>query len=167
MSHITPEERLLELIKKAQGSLKIKKELKIFNKVNIILIGIIVIVISVFAMDVVKSKKNISDLEADLSGLKIMPLPQPADIKEIAVEDIKEAVVAKIEMPAPEKSLAVDLNLLGIITGDEKQAIIEDRKEGKAYFLYPGDNLEGFEVISITDTGVILDRDGEKIELKI
>lgn len=167
MPDITPEERLLEMIKKAQGSLKMKKELKVFTKVNIILVSVIILIAGIFAMDAVRSKKSISGLKADISKLETRPLPQPAEVKDIAREEAQEAQIPKVEAAVPKKELTIDLNLLGIITGNENQAIIEDKKTNKTYFLYQGDSLEGFKVFSIGGTGVILDYKGEKIELKI
>ena len=43
MTEITPEGKLLDLIKQAQGKLRLKKELRFFTKINIILIGLIII----------------------------------------------------------------------------------------------------------------------------
>ena len=57
--------------------------------------------------------------------------------------------------------------LLGIITGDEDQAVIEDKSGEKSYFLYKGDSFKDFTVYDIKESRVILDYRGEKIELKI
>jgi hypothetical protein len=60
-----------------------------------------------------------------------------------------------------------NLNLLGIITGDNNQAIIEDKTLKKTFFLYKGDLLGELKVYDIKDSVVILEYRGEKIELKI
>ena len=60
-----------------------------------------------------------------------------------------------------------NLNLLGIITGENNQAIIEDKNLKKTFFLYKGDSLGELKVYDIKESAVILDYKGEKIELKI
>lgn len=60
-----------------------------------------------------------------------------------------------------------NLNLLGIITGDNNQAIIEDKTLKKTFFLYKGDLLGELKVYDIKDSVVILEYKGEKIELNI
>jgi hypothetical protein len=162
MSHMTPEERLLDLIKKAQGSLKMKKELRIFTKVNIILAVLIIVVFGIFISDVFRSGKKKSMLKADLSKIEAPSLPEVVDAKEPAEEETD-----KTPVPPPGKELISGLNLLGIITGSANQAIVEDKKTDKTYFLYQGDVFGDFKVFSISTTGVILDYQGEKIELKI
>lgn len=73
--------------------------------------------------------------------------------------------------PAPSGSatrLASRLTLLGVIAGNPAQAIIEDSQTKKTYFVSPGQVLvEGAVVDQIVDNRVILDLQGEKIELAL
>lgn len=172
MPHMTPEDRLLDLIKKAQGSLKIKKELRIFTKVNIILAILIIVIAGIFIVDVSKSRKNVSKLKAYLSKIEAPSLQEPVDVKGPAIKEIEITHVSSVlDEQKPEalskKEPTSELNLLGIIIGNENQAIIEDKKADKTYFLYQGDSFGDFKVFSISATGVILDYQGEKLELKI
>lgn len=63
------------------------------------------------------------------------------------------------------KELLKDLRILGIVSGSEKQAIIEDIKIGKTYFLFTGDYLGEIEVKAIYPDRVELEFKGEKINL--
>jgi hypothetical protein len=111
-------------------------------------------------------------LKADLSKIETPSLPEVVDEKKPAEEKIDKTPVSPVlnekkTAPSPGKELISGLNLLGIITGNANQAIIEDKKTDKTYFLYQGDVFGNFKVFSISATGVILDYQGEKIELKI
>lgn len=66
------------------------------------------------------------------------------------------------------KLLASRLTLMGIISGDPAQAIIEDSKTQKTYFVMPGQAIvEGAVLEQVLDNRVVLDLDGEKIELTL
>ncbi|MCM8789708.1 MAG: hypothetical protein NC916_01615, partial [Candidatus Omnitrophica bacterium] len=58
-----------------------------------------------------------------------------------------------------------DLKLLGIIFGDNPQAIIEDAKNQKTYYLNREQSIGDFIVEDIRDGKVILDYQGQKFEL--
>jgi len=76
-----------------------------------------------------------------------------------------------VSRPVPSGSatlLASRLTLLGIIAGTPGQAIIEDSQTKKTYFVSPGQVVvEGAMVEEVLDTRVILDLQGEKIELTL
>ena len=66
------------------------------------------------------------------------------------------------------KLMAARLTLTGIIAGDPAQAIIEDSQTKKTYFLTAGQaTADGAVLKQILDNRVILDLDGEKIELTL
>lgn len=87
-----------------------------------------------------------------------------------ASPDVSEATSAG-PRPAPSGSaslLASRLTLLGIIAGNPGQAIIEDSQTKKTYFVSPGQGVvEGAVVDQVLDNRVILDLQGEKIELTL
>lgn len=58
-----------------------------------------------------------------------------------------------------------ELNLLGIISGDDPQAIIEDKKIHKTFFLRKGDFVGEFQVEEIGEGKVILNYQGQKFDL--
>ena len=83
------------------------------------------------------------------------------------VEDIEEEIVIEKKATISKESLTKDLTVLGIITGDNDQVIIEDKSAGKTFFLYKGDRFKEFKVDGIKDNGVVLEYKGEKIDLNM
>ena len=66
------------------------------------------------------------------------------------------------------KLLSARLTLMGIMAGASPQAIIEDSQTKKTYFVTAGQAVvEGAVVDQVLDSRVILDVDGEKIELTL
>jgi hypothetical protein len=66
------------------------------------------------------------------------------------------------------KALAARLSLMGIIAGDPAQAIIEDVQTKKTYFVTVGQAVvDGAILRSVLDHRVILELEGEKIELTL
>lgn len=61
--------------------------------------------------------------------------------------------------------LSERFNLVGIIAGDNPQAVIEDKKAGKTYYLYKGASFNGTIVEDIENGRVILDCKGERVSL--
>lgn len=61
--------------------------------------------------------------------------------------------------------LVKDINLVGIISGDNPQAIIEDKKAQKTYYLFRGQFAGEFQVDDIQEGKVILNYKGQKFEL--
>lgn len=59
------------------------------------------------------------------------------------------------------------LNLIGISSGDNLQAIIEDKSKNKTYFLYEGQSGEDIRIEKITPDKVILDYKGIRMELSL
>jgi hypothetical protein len=166
MTESTPEGKLLNLIRNDQSKSKIGKDLKIFTKINIILVGIIGVVAIIFIADVFIFKKKpveapiVEDIQVKVPEIAVQaPKIQPEPI----VEKIEEAPVKRISRG----EILGNLNLLGIITGDNNQAIIEDKTLKKTYFLYKGDSFGDLKVYDIKESVVILDYKGEKIELNI
>lgn len=163
MTKITPEQKLLDLIKSAQGKLKFKKELKIFTKVNIVLVALIIVILSVFLKDFLTFDYNVPKIDIDLA-VKEEVLPLVVTFE----EDVDEEIDLAIEkVSVDKKSLVKDLNLLGIVEGARNQAIVEDKEANRTFFLYKGDRLGEFEVYDIKSSRVILDYKGEKIELNM
>ena len=165
MAEITPEEKLLNLIKQAQGTLKLKKELKIFTKINIVLIGLIIVILAVFLVDFFTSGNTDTELGLDFQEDEADALPG-SDSFDIDIDKEVNTPPAA-DIPVHKKVTVENLNLLGIITGDKDQAIIEDKEKNKTFFLYRGDSFGGFTLFDIKEGGVVLDYKGEKVELNM
>ena len=66
------------------------------------------------------------------------------------------------------KTLATRLSLIGVVDGDPVQAIIEDSQTQKTYFVTVGQPVvEGLQVVEIRPNRVILELNGERIELAL
>lgn len=159
MADVTSEGKLLNLIKDAQKKHRLRKDLKVFTKVNILLIALILIILIVFLVDFLNSGQERSKLMVELPEEEESILP--------IAEDIEEEIVIEKKPLISKDELVKDLAVLGIITGDNDQAIIEDKATGKTFFLYEGDSFGDFKVNEIKDNGVILDYKGQRIELNM
>ena len=62
-------------------------------------------------------------------------------------------------------TLIKDLKLVGISWGNDPQVIIEDTKDNKTYFLKTGDTISKFKIDVIFKDKVILESEGQKMEL--
>ena len=57
------------------------------------------------------------------------------------------------------------VGLVGILAGDNPQAIIEDKKAQKTYYLNKGQSFDGYVVEEISENKVTLNYEGKKITL--
>ncbi len=58
-----------------------------------------------------------------------------------------------------------DITLIGVVQGDNPQAIIEDKKNQKTYYLTKGQFIGEFQVEEIEENKVIINYKGQKFEL--
>ena len=170
MPEPTPEGKLLNIIRNAQSKVKIGRDLKIFTKINIILIGIIGVVVIIFIMDIFifKESPQIEQAVIDtqqVKALQVQPVGEETEQDSPSVQAVQDKDINTKKISKEE--IIGGLNLLGIITGDNNQAIIEDKSLKKTFFLYKGDSMGELKVYDIKDNVVILDYKGEKIELTI
>ena len=61
--------------------------------------------------------------------------------------------------------ISEQVGLVGIIAGDNPQAILEDKKAQKTYYLNKGQSFNGYVVEEISENKVVLDCEGKKISL--
>ncbi|MEE8317945.1 MAG: hypothetical protein V3S13_03450 [Candidatus Omnitrophota bacterium] len=158
---MTSENKLLDIIKQAQGKLRLKKDLKIFTKINIVLIAVVVVILIVFLMDVFtvghKAPKIELDLEEEVDLLPRSPM----------VDKAADSYIAKENIPLPKEEVPNHLSVLGIIRGDKDQVVIEDKETNTTFFLYTGNTIGDFRIFDIKDGAVILDHKGKKVQLNI
>ena len=75
---------------------------------------------------------------------------------------------AKPGLSGSAKQLASRLSLMGIVSGPPGEAVIEDSETKKTYFVTTGQSVvDGATLERVLDHRVILDLDGEKIELTL
>jgi len=58
-----------------------------------------------------------------------------------------------------------NLSLVGVLSGDNPQAVIEDKKEQKTYYLNKGQYIGDLQIEDIKTNSVILNRNSQKYEL--
>ncbi len=189
MKEITPEEKLLRLIKekgkkesKSKSSLlSFKGNFPLFKIINFILISIVGVVFLFFLVDFLLMKNRISEIESVVSktppaeqveSIPKQELPSLPEIEELiqkknifsADTNIPQFPDAKVQK---EQTASHNLNLLGVITGIRPQAIIEDPNLKKTYFLNKGDTFGEYKVMQIKEGRVILEYQGKEIELNL
>lgn len=89
---------------------------------------------------------------------------EPAKRRQIFIS-AAEQQSAQQPLKQVNKDLIKDINLVGIITGDNPQAVIENKKTQKSYYLYKGGYIDEFQVEDILEGKVILKYDNQKFEL--
>lgn len=60
-----------------------------------------------------------------------------------------------------------DLSLMGIISGDNPQAAIQDKKTQKVYYVSKGESVADFLIEDIQDGKIILGYKGQRYELRL
>lgn len=82
--------------------------------------------------------------------------------------DAPSSSASRVQPSVSGKQLAARLTLMGIVSGNPGQAIIEDSQTKKTHFVTVGQVVaEGAVVEQVLDHHVILDLDGEKIDLTL
>lgn len=121
-----------------------------------------------------------------LTGLKKINLPQPGQQKtgtplkeevkplEFYAQAINQrqifgsALVGSSGQPIVAAGEALkDISLVGVISGEPPQAVIEDKKAQRTYYAIKGQSVGEYQLEDIQDGKVILNYDGKKYELHI
>ncbi len=154
-----------------------------FKVVNSALVAVLVLIIVFFLFDIVTSKiRPRAEQDAAKGGERAAPpavedASHPAAAPFSAYADVgKRELFKPLRSDAQEKAASQrtsvsgqdklkDLSLIGIVAGDKPQAVIEDRKIQKTYFLNKGQSVNQMIVEDILEDRVILDFEGEKLEL--
>lgn len=82
----------------------------------------------------------------------------------VATEETK-AQTAPVEQGPKLEDVKGQLSLLGVVSGETPQAIIEDKRTQKTYFLNKGSTFDDIEVGDIFENKVILTYKGKQFEL--
>jgi hypothetical protein len=186
--NIAPEEKLLRLIRKGKktdsktAAKVLSAREKLLSPLKITLIAALGLSIIILAASVIYP----------FLGLKDIKLPQ-AKSKGLAEEETKEPQASEAapsfnnsfqnnsmfnniyyeDTPSSgieankdvNLDLIKDINLVGIISGDNPQAVIENKKVQKTYYLTAGQYLGEFRIDKIGEGKVTLDYKGQKFEL--
>lgn len=207
---VSPEEKLLRLIKKSKKKEEPKKEeaaekveasgsasqagkasartasvpfpftLRDFNTraVNPILMIILAGLLLYFIYDIFYTsyhKKEVDVFAENGELFKAEEKEEPLDIKPYsyyssAIEGRNIFLPQQVEIEAVVtgptlEEISAGLSLIGIIAGDRPQAIIEDKKSGKSYFLYKGGLVGKTKIVEILEDSIVMEYQGERFEL--
>lgn len=189
----SPEDRLLGLIKgKHRKNPDIKKEIFVKNKalrplfsdsVNAVLIIMSILLAGYLGynflfpvhrnVDRLIESAGTSPLVRDIIEKETASLEPPAEDYSAYSKVIKERELFTApageeitgEPKAPDIDISKRFNLVGIIAGDDPQAIIEDTEAKKTHYLYEGQSLNGVTVTEISEGKVILGYGGQEVIL--
>ncbi len=201
MEPLTPEERLLRLIRKkggktssgtptekavpARSPLKKAKTplLVLFKKANQILTVGVAILFGLGAVHFLWGKfRSETPLLPETTGTFSEETPKKEEAisrkpynhysSEIEKRNIfGPSLQAELETPSIDtqalREAFQNLILVGIISGKNPQAIIEDKKEGKTHFINVGDTIGQLQVEDIREDKVILNYRGERLDLAL
>jgi len=105
----------------------------------------------------VEEKKPITEEEEEM----------PPEIRELFGAPVTRETPPLIEEGPSLSELAKDLVLVGVITGDNPQAIIQDKRTRQSFYVYEGESVLEFKVKRIEKATVILEYKGETLKLSL
>lgn len=185
-----PEEKLLKLIRGEKGPKEKPKEEKpakaskkeevLKKNVSMYIIGLLVILIGGQSFYYLyESSLPLSDISAramvDIPRLD-SPVIEKKDFSYYRQTFTSRNIFKSLSMKTPEapgKEQLTDgeilkkISLLGIVSGEEPQAIIEDKEGGQTHFLSPGDSFGVLKLEKIESGKVTINYDGVKVELSL
>lgn len=108
----------------------------------------------------------------DIKNIKTARDIKPLDFY---LEDIKQRQIFKMpvqhSLDQPIMNVAEDflkdISLLGVIFDKDPQAIIEDKKTKKTYYLHKGQWMGDFQIVDIQEGRILLEREGQTFELHL
>ncbi len=142
-----------------------------------------ILLTSYFIFDIlfIKPHKKIQSLISQTSDSMVLRQAKKESVSEVKVKDYsyysKEIANKKIfgppskeerkpsQLSKAEEDISSNLTLVGIIAGENPQAIIEDKKTQKTYYLNKKQSFNGFTIDDISDGKVVLEYEGKKIAL--
>ncbi len=184
--YTSPEDRLLKLIKgdkkannaavSAEPAQK-KSSIKIgAKKLNVILIVILVLLSAALLIDSLRFRMStwprirvgVPEAVGNANSNRPATISPTIDTSALESKDLFRAPSDSSQGASGSSfDKLKDLTLNGIIAGDNPQAIIEDTKNKKSYFLNKGQSINRMTVKDILQDRVILEVDGETLELTL
>jgi len=173
---------LSEIFKKRflKNNLSDPNILKSVNKYLMALLGILTVYL-IYDISFVKPYKNVRTLIGKKGSVKEDTVNEikkeiPSNIKdysyylnEISGKQIFGQIASSGESTSAVAAVSDDTTdnfaLAGIVAGKSPQAIVQNKKNEKIYYLNKGDSLDGYIVEEISKNKVILDHEGKKTTL--
>ncbi len=200
MKDISPEEKLLRLIKAGKTSspthlplpLDIPRDKKIATNISLLKPGIknmdirklLILLLAISFLYLVASfvypwaglkKIKLPDvpeervrIEEPETELKEEPKPYEFYLQGLSQRQIFSSPSAAEGInasPLASADLVKDINLVGIISGVNPQAVVEDKKTQKTYYLNKGQFIGELQIEDIQEGKIIVNYNGQKYEL--
>jgi hypothetical protein len=110
--------------------------------------------------------------EGQDSAAQIISEPKPYEFYQ---KELSQKQIFKTQYTQEEKTAAIptdieltkEINLVGIISGDNPQAIIEDRRTQKTFYVTKGQFIGDYKVEDIQEGRIILEFQGKRYELNM
>lgn len=151
---------------------------RFFKQLNLILLLVLISALAYSGYEFIRPANDLLTVEADKEVLpettepvKRPNLPYIEDYsvysKAISGKNLFAASKSQSSKrpKAPDMDISKRFSLVGIIAGDDLQAIIEDKDTSKTYYLYEEDSFSGVIVEEIKKGRVVLDYNGENLTL--
>jgi hypothetical protein len=194
--HISPEEKLLEIIRKGNEGLATKKtsenkrfllSASYFKKiirsislkrwmpgiiVSLFVFSLALLVLGIFFAFLPPAKQlRVTDGQVagfEPAGNEAQPLAVETYIDQVRKKDIFNSASF---MKDNKSDFGLDglknIALLGIINEEPKQAIIKDKTADQVYYLKEGESLGEFKVFQIQDGKIVVEYRGERFEIQL
>ncbi len=148
------------------------------KNVNPVLVIILICLLIYFLVDMIHNPyhgkesqlESLAEKEAGEAKEKRAPSAEPysyyaagLDGRNIFLPQESETSVVQAGPSLDE--ISANLSLIGIIAGERPQAIIEEKKAGKSYFLYKGGSVGQAKIMEIMEDRVVMEYRGETFEL--
>jgi len=156
----------------------VENKLEVAGKIIIpvFVVSCIFLVISfVYPLFKIKQERFSEMPSGKQAELKTEPLAEAKPYEFYAQGITSRSIFSAISAPTEEKEQAAanidseklfgELNLVGVISGDNPQAIIEDKKTRKTYYINKGQSVGEFQAEDIQEGKVTLNYNGQKFEL--
>lgn len=151
------------------------------KNVNPFLVIVLIALLGYFLVDLVYSpysKKEVDiAIQPDKEAVETKEKDAPSSVEpytyytsEVEGRNIflpQESEVSPVQTGPTVEEISANLSLIGIIAGDKPQAIIEEKKAGKSYFLYKGGSVGQSKVIDILEDKVVMEYQGQTFELML
>ncbi len=149
--------------------------LKAMNRYLIAILGILILYL-LAEMIFIKPYKDVQSLITGSAVVhdgkrlsreteKVVPVKDYSTYSNSIPQSMVFGQSSSTEDAAPADNVVDQIGLVGIIAGDNPQAIIEDKKAQKTYYLNKGQSFDGYVVEDILEDRVILTYEGRRMSL--
>ncbi|NQT00157.1 MAG: hypothetical protein HQ595_03650 [Candidatus Omnitrophica bacterium] len=189
MDNVSPEERLLRLIRKGRkpSAPKQKEQPQVVKQKRLVfsyelfsrILPLICVILGFYLLvdllilkpkRIVQTNSQSTEIQGNQPAPEVSTKPLSFYKDPVKSKQLFTATAATAEQAqasATFKEMIANLKLQGIISGPSPQAVIEDAQSGRVYFLSPGEQIGEIELKAILPGKVKLLYQGQEIELSL